>query len=157
MKTKADKGFTLLEILLVVAAIGILAGIVIVALNPGKQLGDTRNAERRSNVTTILNAINQYAIDNDGNLPSAIDDDSSTYQMIGSASTGCDSCTATTTESACADLAGDLTPTYVAELPTDPQSGSSTVTGYYVNQTSGGRITVGACAPEQSATIEVTQ
>jgi prepilin-type N-terminal cleavage/methylation domain-containing protein len=52
-----QKGFTLIEILLVVAAIAILAGIVIVAINPAKQLGDTRNASRNSAVNTILNAI----------------------------------------------------------------------------------------------------
>ena len=69
---KNHKGFTLIEILLVVAAIAILAGIVILAINPSKQLGDTRNAQRRSDVNTILNAVYQYAIDNNGTLPTGI-------------------------------------------------------------------------------------
>ncbi len=68
-----NKGFTLLEILLVVAAIAILAGIVILAINPGKQLGDTRDAQRRVDVNTILNAIYQYAIDNGGAFPGDLD------------------------------------------------------------------------------------
>ena len=58
-----------LEILLVVAAIAILAGIVILAINPAKQLAETRNSERWADVNTILNAVYQYAIDNDGNIP----------------------------------------------------------------------------------------
>jgi|SRR3989339_131988 len=80
------KGFTLLEILLVVAAIAILAGIVIVAINPGKQLGATRNAARQSDINTIVNAVYQYSLDNSGLFPSNID---TNLRMLGTAGTGC--------------------------------------------------------------------
>lgn len=153
-----QKGFTLLEILLVVAAIAILAGIVIVAINPNKQLGDTRNAERRSDVNTILNAIHQYSIDNNGSFPSGIDSTTGSAQVLGTASTGLDTtCTATTTVAAGVDLSSDLVPTYIVDIQTDPSTGSAANTDYYVNKDANGRISVGACDPEQSATISVTR
>lgn len=155
---KRNKGFTLLEILLVVAAIAILAGIVIVAINPGKQLGDTRNAQRRSDVNTMTNAIYQYVIDNNGAFPSAIDSTTASAQVFGTASSGLDgTCSATTTLGAGADVSGDLTPTYIVGIPFDPSSGTATNTDYYVNKDANGRITVGSCDPEQSATIEITR
>jgi len=83
---KSNSGFTLLEILLVVAAIAILAGIVIVAINPGKQLGATRNAARQSDVNSILNAIYQYSLDNEGLFPTNID---ANLKMLGTSATGC--------------------------------------------------------------------
>ena len=156
MKKQKQSGFTLLEILLVVAAIGILAGIVIVALNPAKQLGDTRNAERRSDVNSILNAVQQYAIDNNGSLPSSIDSTTGSSQVLGTAGSGADStCTATTTVAAAVDLSSDLVPTYIVEIPIDPSTGTAANSDYYINQDANGRIVVGACDPEQSATIEV--
>ena len=153
-----QKGFTLLEILLVVAAIAILAGIVIVALNPNKQLGDTRNAERRSEVNAILNAISQYRLDNGGNNPSGIDSIVGSAQVLGTSGSGCDTtCTATTTVAACVDISSSIVPDYVVGIPEDPTSGSSGNTDYYVNTTSAGRIVVGSCDPEQSATIEISR
>src|SRR5690348_13255992 len=69
IKHQAQEGFTLLEVLLVVAIIAILAGIVIIAINPGKNLGDTRNSQRSADVNTIINGTYQYLLDNNGNLP----------------------------------------------------------------------------------------
>jgi type IV pilus assembly protein PilA len=161
MQTPNNKqqGFTLLEILLVVAAIAILAGIVIVALNPGKQLGDTRNAERTSDVNSVLNAVYQYSIDNNGNFPGGIDNASSTVQVIGTGGTDCSgTCDAAPdTEAECLDLSNELTPTYLADIPSDPKNGDAAETGYYINKTGAGRITVGACSPEQGAAISATR
>lgn len=79
-------GFTLLEVLLVVAALAILAGTVILAINPGEQLADTRDAKRWSDVGTILDAVYQYAIDHNGSLPAGVTTD---LTAIGTAGSGC--------------------------------------------------------------------
>jgi prepilin-type N-terminal cleavage/methylation domain-containing protein len=152
------KGFTLLEILLVVAAIAILAGIVIVAINPNKQLGETRNAQRRSDVNSILNAVYQYTIDNNGTLPSGLDSTYTSAQVLGTDGSGCDStCTTTTTVAACVDLTSNLVSDYIVGIPTDPSTGTAANTEYYIERLSSGRVTVGSCDTEQSATIVITR
>lgn len=150
---KYNKGFTLIEILLVVAAIAILAGIVILAINPIKQLGETRNAERRADVNTILNAVYQYAIDNNGNLPTLVTDDCDAeaaeevckLTAVGTCSTGTNLSVITTSEK------------YLTAMPVDPTTSSTDGTGYYITKTANGRVTVCAPSAEQGATISVTR
>ena len=55
-----SKWFTLLEILLMVATIAILAGIVIVAINPGQTTAERAAPSAAQMVTTILNGVYQY-------------------------------------------------------------------------------------------------
>ncbi len=146
MENLNKKGFTLLEILLVVAAIAILAGIVIIAINPGKQLADTRNAQRRVNVNTILNAVYQYSIDNKGALPSGITQNAVEVCKTGGSCAGLVDLSALT-----------LNEVYLTAIPTDPTAASTNGTGYKILQTANGRITVSAPSAENSASISVTR
>ncbi|MFC1727234.1 type II secretion system protein [Patescibacteria group bacterium] len=54
------KGFTLIEMLIVIAVIGILAIAVLSAINPVEQTRKARDARRRSNAAELLNAIERY-------------------------------------------------------------------------------------------------
>lgn len=155
--SQARKGFTLIELLLVIGIIAILASIVIVAINPTKQLGDARDAQRRSDVNTILNAVYQYAIDNNGNLPTGI--------PTGTASEICVTGAISTDPVDC-NLSGTgagvnldvLTGSYLISVPADPSvAGTSTGTNYFIVQDANGRITVSAPGAEQATEIMVTR
>lgn len=145
---RSQKGFTLIEILLVVAAIAILAGIVIVAINPGKQLGDTRNTQRRSDISAILSASSQYALDNNGILPAGI----TTTPTEVCAFTGAANCTGLV------DL-GVLTVNgkYITAIPRDPQTVAASGTQYWISKDVNGRLTVMATSTEQGASITLTR
>ena len=79
------KAFTLIELLLVIGVIAILAAIVIVAINPTRQLSQARNAMRRRDAGEIMRALQQYAVDK-GSLPLGMDN---RLQMIGTNAAGC--------------------------------------------------------------------
>lgn len=149
LKSRLRYGFTLIELLLVIGIIAILASIVIVAINPTKQLGDARDAQRRSDVNTVLNAIYQYAIDNNGTLPTGIPTGSANADAI--CKTGAASCN----HGLDLDI---LTGSYLVSIPADPQASTSgTGTSYTVYQDTNGRVIVTALTYEGTQSISVTR
>jgi len=127
----SKRGFTLIEILVVIGIIAVLAAIVIVAINPARQFAQARNTQRTSNVETILNAVGQNLADNKGIFTCAGASITSTANNIG-------------TTGGLEDLSC-LVPTYVTAIPFDPTNGTAADTKYDIKVDSAGRYTV--CAP----------
>lgn len=151
-KKYKKSGFTLIEVLIVMGLLAILAGVVIVAINPGRQFGQARNNQRRSDVNAILNAIYQYAAENTGTMPPTV-----TALTAGTPTeacrTGAASCVGLVNVSA--DLVG-TDQRYLIQVPVDPSETNANEAGYRVTRNTNNRITVDAPLAE-SATISVTR
>lgn len=115
------KGFTLLEILLVIAAIGILAAIVLVAINPTRQINQARQAGINSEKNAIEKALQQILIDT-GSYPSSID---GVQRKI---------CSNTVATPDCINITTELVPNYIASIPSS--------TTYTVAKGNDGRVYV---------------
>jgi prepilin-type N-terminal cleavage/methylation domain-containing protein len=156
---KRQSGFTLIEILVVIAILAILLAITIVAINPARQFGQANDTKRRSDTTALLNAIDQYSASNAGNLPTDI-----TTMATGSA--------VTLNNTNFPTLCSQLVTTYISALPVDPSAAGNTSpngtsgitscatvpwnTAYTISKDSSSRITV--AAPNAfSGTISVTR
>lgn len=146
---KNRKGFTLIELIVVVAIMAILAGTVFVAIDPAKRLNKARNARRSNDSAVILDAAFTFTSDNEGaHYPAIATLTSGNYYMIGTCLVGGDSgCTAQTTQPSCVDLSG-MDTNYLPSVPKDPVGGTAEKTLYYLKRSTNGTITVGACVPE---------
>lgn len=134
-----QKGFTLIELLVVIGIIGILAAVVLVAVNPGRQFASARDAQRRADLYSITNAVYQYATENNGNLPTDIP---ASPTKLG-------------TDAGLVDLSTELVPTYIAAMPKDPTNGTDANTQYTIYKDANGRI-VATAASELNAGTNIT-
>lgn len=103
MKWAKHKGFTIVELLIVIVIIGILAALTITAYNGIQQRA--RDSERMAEMKSIEKALALYAADN-GSFPTC----TNTTYIPGNAAGACSIST----------LAASLVPTYINTLPTDP-------------------------------------
>lgn len=156
MRTTKQQGFTLLEILLVVAAIAILAGIIIVAINPARQLGETRNAQRKVDVRTILSAVQQYQLKN-GSVPDGVPTVDYADGCIAAEHEIC------ATDGSCSNYINLNVLTdgalYITAMPKDPQGGTTVDgTGYAIVQlSSNNRVVVCSLKAELNESISAQQ
>ena len=138
------RGFTLIEILVVIGLIAVLAAIVLIAINPARQFRQARDSQRVSNVSAILNAVGQYLADHKGVLPIGIKE---VKQKISSGE---------------ANICSDLVPMYLPQLPSDPNATAVASpcpatydSGYSVVKDAAGRVTVSADGEEPLGTDNI--
>jgi prepilin-type N-terminal cleavage/methylation domain-containing protein len=145
------KGFTLLEILLVITLIGILAGIALVVINPNRQLAQARNLIRQSDINTIYNALEIYTIRNRGNLFPELDE---LYKEV------CDTGIANPSQVPVELCIGKvnlsaLVPDYLKQIPKDPLAKDLASTGYFISKGDKNQISIKADRAELSQNIAI--
>jgi prepilin-type N-terminal cleavage/methylation domain-containing protein len=147
MKNK-NKGFTLIELIIVIAIIALLAAATFVAINPAKRVGDAGDATRWQDLSALADAFQAYLADNNSALPSSTMSSGVTYMLA--TSTGGSSlvtCDATIT-SAFLVLDTLITDGYIGQIPKDPTFvyGTHTYnTLYWLYRESSGKLKIGAC------------
>jgi prepilin-type N-terminal cleavage/methylation domain-containing protein len=132
MKPYTKKGFTLLEILLVIALLAILFATVLYALNPSNIIAEVNDNKRKADALTLYQAIEQYALKTGSYPPDiqSIPADSS----LEICKTGAPSCTGKV------DLSV-LVPSYVSSIPA--YSSDPIDSGFYIVKDINNKVGVG--------------
>lgn len=126
----ARKGFMFIELLIVLGVMGVLATIVIVAINPGKHLCMAQNAKRNLSMHEIKGAIDAYqARERHRATGDAV--------PVGEANAVPICAQGVTGDATCVNL-DLLIPDYIVALPQDPAETNPNYSGYSIYRSAGG-------------------
>ncbi len=133
---KNKKGFTLVELVLVMGMIGLLIGGGLMLSNPNKKKQEARDAQRLANISAIDGAINEYKLDK-GRFPD-------NEGAVRKSSTPTAGDTDTISKSSFGWISADFSK-YLPALPVDPLNDA---TYFYTYKCTGGSY-------ELNATLEI--
>ncbi|MBP9802000.1 type II secretion system protein [Patescibacteria group bacterium] len=168
-----QSGFTLIELIIVIAVIALLAASVFVAVDPAKRIGQAQDAQRWSDVTAIAEAIQLYKADHGGEFPTSTSDGVFTMYGLGSLTRyyllGIGTVSNNDLDSDnCANYPGslepegvllsNLVPTYLPTMPVDPTGlqNNGRTTGYYIRfLNSPTKFEIGVCEESDYATASI--
>lgn len=139
------KGFTIVELIVVVGSIIVIFLGTVVLINPVRRMGEANDVRRWQDIINIAKAIEIYSIENHELPPDfATSTLSVGEKFVLCSSAGVLTCSGQTTSCLVVSDSGFLG-TLIADLPVDPQKTATTDTGYYVTRKTNGAIAVGAC------------
>jgi prepilin-type N-terminal cleavage/methylation domain-containing protein len=128
---KNTKGFTLIELIIVIAIMTILSTGLVFFINPSQKMSEARDRRRRNDVYTIYGALEQYAFLNEGLYPEAV----------------------TGSDIDAIEIEGFLVPDFLNEIPMDPSCSDETSSEYYVKKNEESEIEVTASCAENGEIV----
>ena len=148
-----QRGFTLFELLVVFSILAILSSLLIIAIDIPRRFAQADDVARMADLKTILSAIHEYAIENNGAIPPGL---SPAEKQIGYSVSGCVNLNrgCDVLENACLDLSTTLAK-YLTVFPKDLKTGSNAKTNYSVKIVSD-VVTVKACGSEGASELSLS-